>query len=77
MIPNVALRMRVAQLGLNGALPPNQHWSLTFIPPGAPAGTVYFVRMATSTTSVPTLSYGTRVPGTFTTLGAPDAASST
>jgi subtilisin family serine protease len=73
--PNVTFRMRVAQLGVNGALPPNQHWSLNFVPPGAPAGTSYFVRMATSTTGAPSFSYGSQVPGTFTTLGAPDAAS--
>jgi len=72
--PVINFRMRVAQLGVNGALPPNQQWTFAFVPPGAPSGTSYFVRMATNTTGVPSYSYGTQVPGTFTTLGAPDAA---
>jgi hypothetical protein len=71
-LPNITLGVRVSQLGLNGQLPPNQHWRVTFVPPGTPEGTSYFVSMATDTTGKPTFTYGTLVPGTFTTLGAPE-----
>ena len=73
--PNVTFRMRVQQLGVAGALPPNQHWRFAFVPPGAPSGTSYFVAMATNTTGTPSFSYGSLAGGSFTTLGAPEAGS--
>ena len=74
-MPNVTFRMRVQQLAVAGALPPNQHWRFAFIPPGAPSGTSYFVAMATNTTGTPSFSYGSLAGGSFTTLGAPEAGS--
>ncbi|HWH24543.1 MAG TPA: S8 family serine peptidase, partial [Candidatus Limnocylindria bacterium] len=74
-VPNISFGIKVRELGVGGELPPNQHWRVTFVPPGAPSGTSYFVSMATNTTSSPSFTYGTLVPGTFTTLGAPDGGS--
>ena len=74
-IPNVGFRMTVEELGVNGALPPNQHWRFAFVPPGAPSGTSYYVQMTTNTAGAASFVYGTLAGGSFTNLGPPDGAS--
>ena len=72
--PNIAFRMHVTQLGVNGALPPNQFWRVSFTPPAAPAGTTYFVQLWTDAQSTPAFGYGTITSG-FSVLGPPDSGS--
>jgi subtilisin family serine protease len=69
-LPNVTFRMKVTDLSV---LPPDAHWRIAFIPPGAPAGTSYFVQMVHGATGDPTFVYGTLAGGSFTVLGAPEA----
>lgn len=73
-VPNISFGIKVSQLALNGGLPPNQYWQVSFDPPAAPTGTDYFVKLATDSTSTPTFSYGTTdvAAGQFTELGEPD-----
>ncbi len=73
-VPNLTFGIKVSQLALNGALPPNQYWQVTFDPPGAPAGTDYFVKLATDTTGAPAFAYGTQnlAANSFAELGTPD-----
>jgi subtilisin family serine protease len=75
-VPNIVFGMKVSNLALNGGLPPNQYWQITFDPPSAPTGTDYFVKLATDTTGAPAFTYGTQDPAaqTFTELGPPDYA---
>ena len=76
-LPNVRFELSVTQLGVAGALPPNEHWRVTFAPPGLPAGlNSYFVQMLTSTAGQPSFVYGTiNTANQFTVLGAPEAGS--
>ncbi|HEV8534886.1 MAG TPA: S8 family serine peptidase [Candidatus Limnocylindria bacterium] len=69
-IPNIAFRMKVASLSV---LPPESHWRIAFVPPGAPAGTSYFVQMLNGTSGSPSFVYGTLSGGSFSILGAPEA----
>jgi subtilisin family serine protease len=73
-IPNITFRMKVASLAV---LPPESHWRIAFVPPGAPAGTSYFVQMLNGASGSPNFVYGTLAGGSFTILGAPEAGSFT
>ena len=68
--PNVTFRLKVATLD---PLPAESFWQVTFVPPGTPAGTSYFVRMAQGPSGDPSFTYGTIVGTSFTTLGAPES----
>lgn len=69
-IPNVTFRLKVSTLD---PLPSESFWQVTFVPPGTPAGSSYFVRMATGLDPQPTFTYGTIVGTSFTTVGAPES----
>ncbi|MFN2626811.1 MAG: cadherin-like domain-containing protein, partial [Mycobacteriales bacterium] len=71
-MPNVTFRMKVASLS---PLPPESHWRIAFVPPGAPAGTQYYVQMINGTSGDPSFVYGTLAGGSFTNLGAAEAGS--
>lgn len=73
-LPNVTFRMKVDSLD---PLPPDSHWRIAFVPPGAPANTSFFVQMVQGTTGEPTFVYGTLSGGSFTVLGGVEAGSFT
>jgi subtilisin family serine protease len=68
--PNVTFRLKVTTLD---PLPPLSHWRIAFVPPGAPAGTSYFVQMVRGATGDPSFVYGSIAAGSFTILGAPES----
>lgn len=76
-LPNARFELSVTGLGVNGALPPNQHWRITFAPPNMAAGlSSHFVQMLTDTTGQASFVYGTiNTSNQFTVLGAPEAGS--